>query len=1267
MKQGDRHARLGKLGPRSGALAAALMTLAGLLFLALLLGRSFENHLLQSKRDETATVVARYANTLGRSINHGLSQVESLKVLIESNLEEHGVNSFQPKEYQKMAHSLFISHFGIQYIAIAPAGILKFIYPLQGNQSLLNKNLMHSTGESPDANIRQAIETRRMAIDGPFVAENGTHRFVAYQALLHGDTFWGVVCIAYSLEQLFEETQITQISSDVDLVVSLPGNDVIYGHPAVLQTEPVIEWISMNGPHLEVAAIPANGGWNKAIEPQMRLYWAAALPFCVILAMLIYLSVNRQASLSISVKERTRELETANERLQAEIRQHQQTEQALRFSQEKLHTTLLSIGDAVITTDPEGNVTLLNPVAEHMTGLKMKDAIGMPVSQVLRITAEATGATVPSPVMEVLASGIAQKHGGEYLLHGCNDESHMVEHGCFPIRDEDGSIRGSVSVLRDIGEEVQAQRALSESERSQRMLMSNLPGMVYRCLNDENWTMLIVSEGTQELTGYPAEDLIGNRKLKFLDIMHEDDVQFVRDAVAAGLSARKPYQANYRIIRADGEERWVWEKGQGVWDDNGNLLFLEGFLSDITDLKRAEESLQRSRDFYLRLLDEFPNPIWRADANGEWNYFNKGWLNFTGRTSEEESGRGWIQGIHPDDRAAFEDAFEKAVRAHRPFVMEYRLAHRNKEHRWVANYCRPFSDVDGSFSGFIGCCFDIQDRRHADEALAREAIVNAAIADLSSELHLLDSVEEISRSVLSHTSRLSDSELTVVGYTDPASPELLCPLSNPAPAYAAPIISPEAIEAIWKWVLHSRQPLVTNNVREDERMDFDGLQNGSVNNLLCMPCLSGDDVVGLILTANTPMGVDEAMLDAAWRVSTLFTLAVQRRRAEEVQARVQEHLQQAHKLEAIGQLAGGVAHDFNNLLVGILGYANLLKMEAEAGSMNYEAARTIEKAAERAAALTQQLLGFARRGKHQNVQIDLNNLMQEALRLLTRTVEKNIRFVCNLSDDRPIVMGDPTQLQQVLLNLAVNARDAMPDGGDLFIESRKANLTEEFCRTHPECTPGKHVEIVIRDTGSGMTHDVLERIFDPFFTTKEQGKGTGLGLAMVYGIVKNHGGNIIVESEVGHGTTFTIYLPLSRSSAADETESETPIPHDRTGNILVVDDEDVVRNVAVQMLRRLGYKPHAVDNGLAAIEYFAEHKEEVDLVLIDMLMPEVSGQETFRRLKKLDPNVRAVLFSGYGLNEKAQEIIDEGLVGFLHKPFNLKELSEALLTAMKTQ
>lgn len=373
--------------------------------------------------------------------------------------------------------------------------------------------------------------------------------------------------------------------------------------------------------------------------------------------------------------------------------------------------------------------------------------------------------------------------------------------------------------------------------------------------------------------------------------------------------------------------------------------------------------------------------------------------------------------------------------------------------------------------------------------------------------------------------------------------------------------------------------------------------------------------------------------------------------------RMEAELIQAQKMEAIGTLAGGIAHDFNNLLMGILGYTSLMLLESDQQSTNHERLKSIEHLVESGADLTKQLLGFARGGKYEVKPTDINELTRRTSEIFGRT-KKEITIHRNYQRNLYTADIDRGQIEQVLLNLFVNAWQAMPGGGDLYIETGNTTLDETYTRLH-SVHPGNFVKISITDTGTGMDEATQRRIFEPFFTTKGMGLGTGLGLASAYGIIKNHGGIINVYSEVGKGTTFTLYLP----SSAREVIEEKLIPGEakkRTGTVLIVDDQDMILTVAKDMLKALGYQVYDAQGGKEALTIYNEKKGEIDIVILDMIMPSMSGGETFDKLRAINPHVKVVLSSGYSINGQASEIMQRGCNGFIQKPFNIQELSQKI-------
>jgi PAS domain S-box-containing protein len=375
-------------------------------------------------------------------------------------------------------------------------------------------------------------------------------------------------------------------------------------------------------------------------------------------------------------------------------------------------------------------------------------------------------------------------------------------------------------------------------------------------------------------------------------------------------------------------------------------------------------------------------------------------------------------------------------------------------------------------------------------------------------------------------------------------------------------------------------------------------------------------------------------------------------------ALTQERLRQAEKMEALGHLAGGIAHDFNNQLAAILGFAELLRRAVtEPGQQ--DAAEMIVRAASRSAELTRQLLAFARKGIARSQTVDIHAIIAEVAALLGRTIDKRIRIRTELAEHRCCTTGDAGQLYAALLNLAINARDAMPEGGELVFGTSRVTLDEEQCRTSLQrLSPGPHLKITVSDTGVGMDEATRRRLFEPFFTTKEPGAGTGMGLAGVYGTVVNHKGAIQVRTEVRQGSTFTMLLPAIEAAevqAGSSSAAPQPVP---SRHVLVVDDEPSVRELIAIALREFGFRVTSFDDSRAAVAWYREHGASVDLVILDMAMPHLDGGETLSLLKTLNPGLKAIVASGHVVDSSAS--LQAGACGFLQKPFHIDDLYQTV-------
>lgn len=413
--------------------------------------------------------------------------------------------------------------------------------------------------------------------------------------------------------------------------------------------------------------------------------------------------------------------------------------------------------------------------------------------------------------------------------------------------------------------------------------------------------------------------------------------------------------------------------------------------------------------------------------------------------------------------------------------------------------------------------------------------------------------------------------------------------------------------------------------------------------------------------AMTPITIKgSTMIHLTWRDITGYKLA------EQEKEKLHQQLLQSQKMDAVGQLAGGVAHDFNNLLAGMMGAAEIMLKLDPCAEKRTACLEMILSAGSKAAELTSKLLTFARKREKVSLPLDISRVVRNALEIFERTLDKNINIQFSNLAESLVVMGDETMLQTVFMNLGINASHAMPEGGHLDFLLRNVKLDESYCRMNSfDLRPGTFVEIEVRDTGCGMSLAIQKRIFEPFFTTKDHGKGTGLGLAVAYGIIKDHGGAINVYSEEGVGTVFHVYLPVAEIALAGKIEEEAAVTG--TGRILLVDDEQFIRETAKTLLESIGYSVVTASDGQEAVEIFKQGPDQVDLVILDMIMPVMGGRETLSRLREIRPELKVLVSSGFSKESEKPDFERQGISGFIRKPFRLAELSRQVARLLNPQ
>ena len=624
-----------------------------------------------------------------------------------------------------------------------------------------------------------------------------------------------------------------------------------------------------------------------------------------------------------------------------------------------------------------------------------------------------------------------------------------------------------------------------------------------------------------------------------------------------------------------------------------------------------EEALRESEEKYKLLLKNLPSIVYKGYKDWSVEFFDDKIQQLTGFDVDRINSKQitMLDLIVGEDIESARRSFIQALKTDKSYVREFRIRSKTGGIHWMQERGQIICDDNGEIEYVSGVFFDITDRKYAEEVL-----------------------------------RQSETRLKAVFEANP-DPVVVYD-TNGHPRY----LNPEFIN-MFGWTLEDlkgrRIPFVPDDQKEITAAKITELYAYQKPVRFETTRLTKDgQLLDIFISAAI---IKDLESEPSGMVVNLTDITEKKR--------LESRLQGAQRMEAIGTLAGGIAHDFNNLLMGIQGNASLLLFSKNAAHPDYEQLKNIENYVLQGSNLTSQLLGFARGGKYEVEVMNLNEVIKQENRMFNRT-KKEIVIHEQFEKDLWSVKVSRGQIEQVLLNLYVNASQAMPGGGDLYVQTSNTLLDQNFIKPF-QVTSGKYVKISITDTGTGMDEETLQRIFEPFFTTKQMGRGTGLGLASVYGIIKNHGGFIDVHSEKGKGASFDIFLPAidgQNNLQNKEIEPKDTIIHG-VETILLVDDDEMVIDVSRQLLEKLGYTVLTADGGQEAIAIYQKHYNEISLVIIDMVMPDLNGGETYDELKNINPNIKVLLSSGYSIDGQAQNILDRGCNGFIQKPFNINKLS----------
>ena len=753
------------------------------------------------------------------------------------------------------------------------------------------------------------------------------------------------------------------------------------------------------------------------------------------------------------------------------------------------------------------------------------------------------------------------------------------------------------AAARDITERRQVEEALRESEERFRIIFNNAAdGLVLTDVDDRKFHSC--NKMFSDMLGYSEEEI---RKLAVMDIHPEEDLPYIIEQFKKLANEETTVNNDIPVKRKDGSIFYVDVRAMPI--RLSEKRYLIGIFRDITERRRSEEILHKSEERFRSLTENTSDWIWEVNESFVFTYTSPKVKDLLGYEPNEIIGKTPFDLMPEHEAKRVSDIAHSILASHAPLTSLENINLRKDGRQVILETSGvPIFDKDGNFSGYRGIDRDISKRKRAEEALRVSEEKYRLVVENAN-----DAIMIVQNGMIKFPNRQA---MKLSGYTEE---ELMSvPLSN---------------------FIHG----------DDKDM---------VLNTHCKR-LQGLDVPAaysfrIVNKAGEPVWVEASAVLITWegQPATLSFL-----RDITIQKKLEKQLLHAQKMEAVGTLAGGVAHDFNNLLMGILGYTSLMLMKTDKDHPFYEKLKTIERQVESGAELTRQLLGFARGGKYEAKPINVNDLIIKTADIFGRT-KKEIVIHRKLQEDLCTTEADAGQIEQVLFNLYVNAWQAMPSGGRLYIETENVILDDQQCRAC-DAEPGPYVRITVTDTGVGMDSETQKRIFEPFFSTKGIGKGTGLGLASAYGIIRNHGGIISLYSEKGHGTTFNIYLPASGGKPVETEPSESNL---LTGHetILLVDDEPLNSGVVKELLEKLGYKIMTAQSGQETIEIFKGHQGKIQLVILDMIMPEMNGRETLTKLIEIDKNVCVLLSSGYSINGEAKTILDLGCKGFIQKPFRVE-------------
>jgi len=850
----------------------------------------------------------------------------------------------------------------------------------------------------------------------------------------------------------------------------------------------------------------------------------------------------------------------------------------------------------------------------------------------------------------------------EYRIVRKDGEIRWTRDYARPVVDEEtGRVVCVYGAVQDISARRQTEAALRENEERYRVVSSLISDFAYgfRVGPSGGLSREWVTGAVTEMTGYTEEEFIAGEG--WSAAADPADAETVQRQLAEILRGRASV-VDFRLKCKDGSTRWVRDYARPVRDEEtGNVARIYGAVQDISDRRETETALREKEERY-RLLSNLTSDFaygLSVKPNGE---VSREWVTgaiteMIGYTEEEFLGRkGWSAAADPADAQVVKRQLEEVI-AGRTAAADYRVTCKDGSTRWIRDSARPVKDEEtGRVTRIYGAVQDITRKKEAED-------VQSVLLNVSQAVSEADSLEGLLATVHHELGRLIDTTNFYVALYHEDTNKYTFPYH---------VDEFDGNEEIQPATLEKSLTDYVRRLGRAQMIDeaaFQGLvDSGDVELIgapsaiwLGVPLKAAGKVIGVVVVQSYQESspYSESDFQVMTFVSGNIAMAIERKLAEEERERLEGQVRHAQKLESLGVLAGGIAHDFNNLLTGVLGNIELGLLQVEQGSPAAKSFTEARVSAERAADLSRQMLAYSGKGNFVIEAVDVNVLVSEIGNLLEVSVSKNVALSYDLHRGLPPVVADVTQLHQVLLNLVTNASDSIGNEGGVVTlrtglrDCDSAYLSETYLDDH--LAEGDYLFIEVTDTGCGMDPETMQRIFDPFFSTKFTGRG--LGLASAVGIVRGHSGAIKVASEEGNGTTFTVLLPVGNCVALMKPEEKDEIASSKGGGtVLLVDDEDAVRDIGTRLLEQAGFAVVGAADGCEAVDYYREHCDDVSCVLLDLTMPKMGGEETFQELRKIRADVRVVLSSGFSEQEVVGRFAEGGISGFVQKPYRFEKL-----------